>query len=166
MLDRSIKPLPNGKINFTQPKIEVYSLKNSINLYFTKKDTLPIIQLNFLIPSGSIYNPENMEGLSQLTSLLLDEGAGNLTSFEISDKLELYGSILNISSNKEYTNISLLSLKERFVESLDILAKIVLSPNFSKEDFERQKLKLVTQNIQLNDDPSFVASLSISMKSS
>ncbi len=158
MLDRSIKPLPTGKINFVQPKIEIYNLKNSLKLYFSKKDTLPIIQLNFLIPSGSIYNPQNMEGLSQLTSLLLDEGAGNLTSFEISDKLELFGSILNINSNKEYTNISLLSLREKFVDSLEILSKIILSPNFADDDFERQKLKLITQNIQLNDDPSFVAS--------
>lgn len=158
MFDRSIKPLSTGKINFTQPKIEIYNLSNTLKLYYCKKNTLPIIQLNFLIPSGSIYNPENKEGLSQLTSLLLDEGAGNLTSFEISDKLELLGSILNIRSDKEYTNISLLCLKEKFIDSLEILSKILLFPNFTVEDFERQKLKLFAKNIQLNDDPSFLAS--------
>jgi zinc protease len=158
MLDRSIKPVPTGKIKFMQPKIEIASLSNSLKIYLCRKLTLPIIQLNVLIPSGSIFNPGKKEGLSQLTSRLLDEGAGNLTGFEISDRLELLGSILNINSNKEYTNISLMCLKEKFVASLDILAKLILSPNFEDENFARQKLKLITQNIQLNDDPSYVAS--------
>ncbi|MBK8943814.1 MAG: insulinase family protein [Ignavibacteriae bacterium] len=158
MLDRSIKPIPTGKIQFTTPNIEKFFLENSAQVYFNKKDNLPIIQLNLIIPCGSIYNPNGKEGLSFLTSMLLDEGADNLSGFEISDKLELMGSILNINSNKEFTTISLLCLKEKFENSLEILSKIILHPNFNDDDFERQKLKLVTKNIQLEDDPSYVAS--------
>ncbi len=158
MLDRSIKPTPTGKIQFHTPKIENLTLDNSVKVFFNKKDTLPIIQMNLIIPSGSIYNPTGKEGLSYLTSLLLDEGADNLSGFEISDKFELMGSILNINSNKEFTTISLLCLKEKFEESLEILSKIILHPSFHNEDFDRQKLKLITKNIQLEDDPSYVAS--------
>ncbi|MBK7105782.1 MAG: insulinase family protein [Ignavibacteriae bacterium] len=158
MLDRSIKPTPTGKLKFLTPKIENFTLDNSVKVFFNKKDTLPIIQMNLIIPSGSIFNPIGKEGLSYLTSMLLDEGADNLSGFEISDKLELMGTILNINSNKEFTTISLLCLIEKFEESLEILSKIILQPNFDDEDFDRQKLKLITKNIQLEDDPSYVAS--------
>ncbi|MBK7981446.1 MAG: insulinase family protein [Ignavibacteriae bacterium] len=158
MLNRSVKPAPNGIIKFKTPIIEKIISDNSCNIYFNKKETLPIVQLNIYIPSGSIYNPTGKEGVSYLTSMLLDEGAGNLSGFDISDKLELMGSILNINSNKEFTSISLLCMKEKLEESLDILSKIILQPNLSNDDFNRQKLKLITKNIQLEDDPSFVAS--------
>ncbi|MCB9247128.1 MAG: insulinase family protein [Ignavibacteriales bacterium] len=147
MLDRSIKPSPTGRIKFIQPKIETFVLDNSLAVYFNKKETLPIIQINILIPSGSIYDPKGKEGLSKLTSTLLEEGADGLSGFEISDKLELLGSILNITSNKEFTTISLLSLAENFEKSLQLISKIILKPTFADEDFERQKLKLITKKI-------------------
>ncbi len=158
MLNRSIKPIPSGNIKFIQPEIDIFSLQNSLKVYHSFKNSLPIIQMNILIPSGSVYNEKGKEGLSMLTSILLDEGAGGLSSFEISDKLELLGSILNITSNKEYTTISLMCLKDKFVDSLEILSKIILQPTFSEEDFERQKSKLLTKNIQLEDDPAYMAS--------
>lgn len=158
MLDRSIKPKPSGKISFNLPKIHNFTINNSLKVYFIKKETLPIIQLKLLIPSGSIYDPLSKHGLSSLTSMLLDEGAGNLNGIDISNAIEKLGSIINISPNKEYTTISLLTLKENIQKSLELFSLIIQSPNFNESDFQREKQKLLTQIVQLNDDPSYIAS--------
>jgi zinc protease len=158
MLDRTIKPIPTGEIEFNLPEINKFELDNKLKVYFVKKDTLPIIQINFVIPSGSIYDPQNQNGIAKLTSMLLDEGAGNLSGLEIADKLETLGAILNINTNKEFTTLSLLTLKENLVKSLEIISLIITSPDFNKTDFERELLRLKNQIIQLNDDPSYIAS--------
>jgi zinc protease len=158
MLDRTIKPIPTGEIEFNLPEINKFELDNKLKVYFVKKNTLPIIQINFVIPSGSIYDPQNQNGIAKLTSMLLDEGAGNLSGLEIADKLETLGAILNINTNKEFTTLSLLTLKENLVKSLEIISLIITSPDFNKTDFERELLRLKNQIIQLNDDPSYIAS--------
>jgi zinc protease len=158
MLDRTIKPTPTGKIDFNLPQINSFTLSNSLRVYHVLKNTLPIVQINLIIPAGSIYNTENKFGLSSLTSMLIDEGAGNLSGLEISDKIEILGSILNISSSKEFTTISLLTLKENFKKSLEIFSLIIQSPNFNESDFNRESQRLRTHILQLNDDPSYLAS--------
>ncbi len=158
MLDRTIKPQPTGKIKFNLPEYLSFTLKNNLKVYYSKKDTLPIVQFNLIIPSGSIYDEPNKNGLATLTSMLIDEGAGNLSGFEISDKIEILGSILNISNNKEFTTISLLTLKENILKSLEILSLIVQNPTFEEHNFLREKQKLKNKILQLNDDPSFMAS--------
>ncbi len=158
MLERKIKPIPSGSIDFSLPEINKFSLGNQLKIYHVKKDTLPIIQLNFIIPSGSIYDPKNRNGIAKLTAMLLDEGSGNLSGLEISDKLETLGAILNINVNKEFTTLSLLTLKENLPKSLEIIALIIKSPQFNKTDFERELLRLKNQIIQLSDDPSYIAS--------
>jgi zinc protease len=158
MLDRTIKPIPTGEIEFNLPEINKFELDNKLKVYFVKKNTLPIIQINFVIPSGSIYDPQNQNGIAKLTSMLLDESAGNLSGLEIADKLETLGAILNINTNKEFTTLSLLTLKENLVKSLEIISLIITSPDFNKTDFERELLRLKNQIIQLNDDPSYIAS--------
>lgn len=158
MLDRSIKPLPTGNIEICLPEIIKLELDNKLKVYYVKKNTLPIIQINFVIASGSIYDPKNQNGIAKLTSMLLDEGAGNLSGLEIADKLETLGTILNVNTNKEFTTISLLTLKENLVKSLEILSLIITSPDFNKTDFERELERLKNQIIQLSDNPSYLAS--------
>ncbi|MCB0731255.1 MAG: insulinase family protein [Ignavibacteriae bacterium] len=161
MVNRKIKPAPKGKIAFNLPQIQTFTLSNFSKVYFVKKETLPIVQINISIPAGSIFEASNKNGMATLTSMLVDEDAGKLNGFQISDKIEVLGSILNINSNKEFTTFSLLSLKENLEKSLDILSLIILLPNFKESDFEREINRLKTQIIQLNDDPSYIASMEL-----
>lgn len=158
MLDRKIKPEPSGKIDFKLPNIKIFSLDNKLKVYHVVKDSLPIIQINLIIPAGSIYCSPDKNGLSTLTSMLIDEGAGDLDGLEISNRIEMLGSILSINSNKEYTTISLLSLKENFPKSLEIFSLILQKPTFNQLDFDREINRLNSKIIQLNDDPSYLAS--------
>jgi zinc protease len=158
MIDRTIKPKPAGKINFNLPPINSYRMKNELQVFHVLKNSLPIVQVNLIVPAGSIYNKLNKSGTSSLTSMLIDEGAGNLTGLEISDLIERKGSILNINSSKEFATISLLSLKENLKKSMEVFSLIVKSPNFQNTDYEREFGRLKTQLIQLNDDPSYIAS--------
>lgn len=158
MLDRTIKPTPTGKIDFNLPQINTVTLSNSLKVYHVLKNTLPIVQIDLLIPAGSIYSTKNKFGISALTSMLIDEGAGNLSGLEISDKIETLGSILNVTSTKEFTTISLLTLKENFEKSLEIFSLIIQSPRFNEPDFNREYQRLKTHILQLEDDPSYLAS--------
>ncbi|MCP5062920.1 MAG: insulinase family protein [Ignavibacteriae bacterium] len=157
-LDRKIKPQPNGRIKFNIPAIETFQLKNGLSIYFVQRNTLPIVQINLIVHSGSRFDLINKNGLSKLTSMLIDEGAGSLTGLEIDSKIESLGSVLSTDSSMEHSSISLMTLKNNIEKSLEIFSLILKEPTFKEEDFSREKEKLQTSILQLNDDASYLAS--------
>ncbi len=157
-LNRTLKPVPKSKINFSLPELEEFTLDNGLNVVFVHKTNLPIVQMHFTLNSGSVYDPDGKSGLAYLTSLLIDEGAGGLNTMELDREIEKLGSILNISTDSDSVYISLTCIEEHFSRTLELGAKILTDPHFEMEDFEREKARHTTKIVQSLDDPTYVAS--------
>lgn len=153
---RKTKPDVRGKITFELPNIEQDYLSNGIRLLYVQKQNLPITQFQILLESGSSYDPEDKKGLSYLTTMLMDEGAAEYSSLQLSEEIEKIGSILSISSDKDCIYASLLSMTYYIERSVELLSKIIMSPNFDINDFDREKAKLLTKIIQTEDNPSIL----------
>lgn len=157
MIDKKLKPEPSGEITFSLPDIHKTSLSNGLNVYYIKKEKLPITKLNLIIESGSRFDPSNQKGISNLTSMVMDESADGMSSLEISDAFDMLGSNFSIHSDTESVNMGLQSLTDNFDASLDIFSKILLKPDFNSSDFEREKRKILTRLLQLRDEPEYLA---------
>ena len=157
MLDRNLKPEAVESIHFEIPDIEKFELKNGLKIFLVKKNSLPIVQFNFLTDAGSKYDHENKKGLSFLTSLLIDEGAGNLSALELDNGIESLGSILKVSCDQDSVSVSLLTLKENIKKSFDIFSDVILKPRFEEDDFTREQKKLLNKIIQAGNEPSYIA---------
>jgi zinc protease len=157
-IDRSILPEPKEKIAFKLPAIERFILGNKLQVSFIRKNTLPIVQLGLIISAGSKFDPSDKKGLANLTAMLIDEGAGELSALELDNEFEMMGTILSISTDHDSIFISLLTLKENLNRSIELLSKIILAPRFNESDFGREKKKCLSNIIQLKDEPSYIAS--------
>ncbi len=156
-INRESVPLPNKEIDFKLPEIQKFKLNFGSEVYFVKKENLPITQFVLISNAGSRFDPNEKKGVSTLLSALIDEGAGGLTSLEINDKLETLGSMLSVSNSQDSFIFSLLTLNENLQDSLDVFSKIVTSPNLDEKDFLREKRKQLTRIIQSKDNPSYIA---------
>ena len=159
MTNRNSVPEPKGQISFKLPSIERFSLSNKLNVSFIRKSSLPIIQIGLIISAGSKFDPSGKKGLANLTAMLIDEGAAELSALELDNEFEMLGSIFSISTDQDSIFISLLTLKENLDRSLQLLSKIILYPHFNEEDFQREKKKCLSKIIQLQDEPSYIASV-------
>lgn len=157
-LNRRIPPTERGKIEFRLPEIKHIHTNNGLEILYVKKDNLPIIQLNLIVNAGSYFDPENKYGLSKLTGMMIDEGAGGLSALELDDAIDSLGSILEISNDHDSTYISMLSMQDNFSKSLDIFSKIICDPLLDEKDFKREQHNAIVRIMQYNDDPSYVAS--------
>ena len=130
MIDRTASPAEKGNISFDIPKIKLTKSKNGIQVFFVQKGKLPIVQLSVVFSCGSRFDPIDKIGLSYLTSLMIDEGAAEYDTLQLNDEFEKLGTVLNISSNHDTFSLSILSLKENFIRSLELLSKIIYEPRF------------------------------------
>ncbi len=158
MFDRSSAPEPTSKAIFEIPQINTFTLDNGIEIYFVKKESLPIVYLSAVTSAGSKYDTIEKKGVAYLTSLLIDEGAGEFDSLQLNDEFEKIGSIFNVSASPDAINFSILSLKETFNRSVYLLGSILTKPRFEQTDFSREKKKVQDRLLQLKDEAGYIAS--------
>ncbi len=154
---RKQKPESEGNIEFSLPTIEEYNLDHGIRLLYVHKQNLPVTQFEVIMESGSAYDPQNKRGLAYLTAMLMDEGAGEYDSLQLSDEIEKIGSVLSISADKDAVFAAMLCMSEYIERSVELLSTIINSPKFSENDFNREKSKLMTKLVQTQDNPSQIA---------
>jgi zinc protease len=157
IFDRQKKPEPQTELNFNLPQAEEFILDNGLKVVHIFKDKLPFVRLNLMLDAGSKFDAEDKKGLAYLTSLLLDEGADDLDSLELSDEFDMLGSNFSVSSDNDLINISLQSLTDKIERSFELFSKVLLKPKFSKVDFQREKSKLSTRILQSKDEPDYLA---------
>jgi zinc protease len=156
-IKRENPPIINGAIKFVLPKFNEFILNNGLSVLFVEKKNLPILQLNMLVNGGSKFDPIKKKGLAHLTSLLVDEGAGEYDSLQYDEEFESIGSIFNLSTDNDNIHLTLLSLKENFERSLELMSLAYNVPRFIEEDFKREQNKLLAKITQNQDDPGFIA---------
>ena len=157
-LNRDTAPSTSGKLEFYLPEINQFKLSNGLQILFVEKNNLPIIQMNLIVNAGSRFDPLNKSGLSYLTSMLIDEGAGEYSALELDNEIESLGSIFGVSTDSDLIYLNMLTIKEKFERSLELLSTVYSSPLFTDTDFDREKKKLLTNIVRSYDEPSYIAS--------
>lgn len=159
-LNRDTAPSTSGKLDFHLPEIKQFKLSNGLQILFVEKNNLPIIQMSLIVNAGSRFDPTNKTGLAYLTSMLIDEGAGQFSALELDNEIESLGSIFGVSTDSDLIYLNMLTIKEKFERSLELLSTIYTSPLFTENDFDREKKKLLTNIVRSYDEPSYIASTS------
>ncbi|MCK5457556.1 MAG: insulinase family protein [Melioribacteraceae bacterium] len=155
--ERKYSPKSKGVLEFHLPQFNKFILDNGLEVLFVQKDNLPVVQLNMLVHGGSKFDPANKSGLAHLTSLLVDEGAGEYDSLQLDDEIESLGSIFGVSTDNDNIHLNILTLKENLERSIELLSLVYQSPKFTEDDFLREQKKLTAKISQNHDDPSFIA---------
>ncbi len=136
MLDRSIRPetKPFGNILFPEP--EIILLDNGIPLYILRGGDQEVNRMDIIFSAGRFDEEKPLA--AQLCNMMLKEGAGGLNSQEIAEKLDFYGAWLQPSATTHNSYITLYSLNKYFEQSLSVVAKMILSPEFPEKEFNIQ----------------------------
>jgi zinc protease len=157
--DRSKRPSSSGRINFTTPGVHKSNLSNGLKIFFSEKNDLPIVRINFLVNSGSRFDNEN-KGLSNLLTMCIDEGAGKFDALQLADEFELLGANFGVSCNNDTSIISLQVLSENFPAALKLIGDVIMTPHFTEEDFNREKHKVLVKLNQVKAEPDYIADVS------
>ncbi len=145
-------------LQFSFPKIEKERLANGFRVYLKEDHELPLIELTLLVGGGSIQDPLEKTGLSQLFAAVLETGgAGDATPAELETELEAMAAELSVSSSAYSYQIDL-SLHQRDLQrGIEILADLLRRPRFDSERLELARSRMLESIRRKNDDPGSIA---------
>ena len=138
-IDRSVMPEagPPPEIQLGQP--QTFKLKNGLKVLVVPDRKLPRVSVQL-----SLDNPPVMEGdlagVADLTSSLLGNGSKNIPKDAFIDEVDFMGASISFGAQ----SASARTLSKYFPRILELLADAAINPNFTMEDFDTEKARLLT----------------------
>ena len=151
-IDRSIQPKQGKTPTIDLKKPTIFTLKNGLTVIVVENKKLPTFSLRL-----SIDNPPSSEGnkagLSQLSSALFGEGSKNISKEVFNEEVDYLGASISMGMGFAYAN-GLSKHKERIFE---LLSDAALNPNFTQEELDKEKDKLITGLKSEENSPAAIA---------
>ncbi len=130
------KPGPAPVINLKKP--ESFTLPNGLKVMIVENHKLPRVSFNLHIDNAP-YAEGNKKGVANLTGSLLGNGSTKTPKDAFNDEVDFLGANINFSSNGAYAS----ALSKYSNRVLELLAEGALMPNFTQEELDKEKAKLI-----------------------
>ncbi len=139
-------------------KIEHWSTKNGVPVYFVAKNEIPIIDIGVLFHAGSAQD-KNSPGIAQFTAQMLDQGTQNLNADQIATRFETVGAHYSANTNQDMTvlNLRSLSAPQFFNPALSTFSVLLEGATFPEPAINRIKKQMLIALQQEAQIPSAIA---------
>ena len=130
------KPGPAPSINIKKP--ETFSLPNGLKVLVVENHKLPRVSFNLSI-DNTPYAEGDKKGVDDLTSSLIGNGSTKTSKDAFNEEIDFLGANINFFSSGAYAS----GLSKYASRILELMAEGALSPNFTQEEFDKEKDKLI-----------------------
>lgn len=140
-------------------KIEHWSTKNDIPVYFVPKNEIPIIDIGVLFHAGSAQD-NTSPGIAQFTAQMLDQGTQKLNADQIATRFEAVGAHFSANTNQDMTvlNLRSLSAPQFFNPALSNFSILLKDATFPELAITRLKKQILIALKQEAQTPTSIAS--------
>jgi zinc protease len=138
--------------------IQTVETPGGLTAWLVEDHTVPIVAVNFAFDGGSTQDPDGKEGLANLLSATLDEGAGDLDSQAFQTRLQDLSVRIGFDAGRDSFYGSLRTLSPNTDEAFDLLRMAVNEPRFDEEAVGRMKRQIVSGLRRQATDPDAIAS--------
>ncbi len=135
-------------------KIERVTSAGGVQAWLVEDHANPIIALSASFAGGASVDPADKTGLAELTSDLLDEGAGDLDSQTYQGKLNDLAIDLGFSAGRDTLTVSLKTLTDNRETAFTLLGLALTKPRFDPDAIERVRSQLLTQLAEELQNPN------------
>jgi predicted Zn-dependent peptidase len=147
------------KIPVAGQDVERLRMGNGITLFLKEDPRLPLVQIDFLLRTGKIYEPIEKDGLAYLTGFVMRTGGTEaLDPTEFDRTLDFMGASLEFSIGLEAASGSLNIKPEDLDTGLKLTADMLRRPRFDPARLELAKLQIKEAIRRRDDSPDAVVS--------
>ena len=139
-------------------KVEHVISEGGIEAYLIAEPSIPFMSLSMRFAGGAISDPDGREGVANLVSALLDEGAGDLDSQAFQTELEDLAIRLSFSAGRDSFSGDLKTLTDNRERAFELLRLALNEPRFDDDPVERMRGQIQAGLRRRLDDPDRLAS--------
>jgi zinc protease len=129
-------------------------LDNGAVVIVQETSMTPAVTISAAFRAGSMFDPQELPGLSYLTGRVIDRGTETRTASTIAEELDNRGVSLKVSTGRHSLTLSCTCLSEDFDDVLALLTDVARRPVFPDEEIAKRRAESVTLLRQNEDNPA------------
>ena len=138
-------------------EIQQVTSPGGIEAWLVEEHSIPIVAVEIAFRGGGSLDPRGKEGLANLLSGLLDEGAGDRDSQSFQMRLEELAIRLGFQSYRDTFWASMKTLSENRDEAFALLGLALGAPRFDADAVERVRTQVLSGLKRDAEDPGEIA---------
>ena len=134
------------------PEATKYTATNGTPIYTINCPEYEVVRVSFVFHAGS--TTQGHPFTASATANMLAEGSRNMTSQQIAEKLDYYGSYFDINIDRDYSYITFCALSKFFPQTAEVIEEVILHPTFPEaevatyRDKRRQQLAIERRKVE------------------
>lgn len=132
------QPQPGPAPTIQMGKPIQFELKNGLQVILVENNKLPRVEISLSIDQAPIFEGDKA-GVYRLTELLMGKGTQKTSMDAFNDEIDFIGSTINFS----VLGAKATALSRYFERTLELMAEGLLYPNFTEEELEKERAKLL-----------------------
>lgn len=133
------------------------SVGGGIEAWLVEEHAIPLVAINFGFQGGAWLDPIGQEGLANMLSALLDEGAGDYDSQAFQSTLDENSISLSYNAGRDALTGSLFTLSKTKDLAFDLLRLSLIEPRFDDEPVERIRAQIAVMQRRAASSPNQIA---------
>ncbi len=142
-----------GPVRAQESDIQIFTTPGGIEVWLKKESTIPIVSFNIALRGGTSLDPQGKEGLANMVSGLLDEGAGEYDSQGFQDRLDELSVRMSFDIGRDAFYGSLTTFKAGLDDAVDLFRLALTAPRFDPEPIERIRGQILVGLLHDAEDP-------------
>ncbi len=130
------------------------TLDNGAVVIVKETHKTPAVSLNVAVRAGSICDPPDQPGATNLLSKVIDRGTATRSADEIAEALDSRGISLTITLNRHQLSAVCTCLSEDFEQVLALIGEILMAPSIPDDELATRKGEVITAIRQDQDNPA------------
>jgi zinc protease len=140
--------------------VEIKPVKSpgGILAWLVEDHTVPVVSISVAFRGGAALDPPDKGGLAEMTSDLLDEGAGDLDSQAIQKAVEDISAQMSFGAGRDNFSASLRTLASERDRAFALFRLALTAPRFDAEPVTRVRAQILASIRQGQEQPNRIAS--------
>lgn len=140
------------------PTIERWRTDSGARVHLVRATELPIIDIRVVFDAGSARDGA-ASGLAALTSAVIGEGAGGLSSDEFNERMAATGARFGAGTAQDMAWLSLRSLTDpaSLDPALELFRQAIIAPNFAPDAVARERERTLAGIRRADESPGEIA---------
>ena len=125
---------------------------NGTPIYAINCPEYEVVRVSFVFHAGTITQRHPFT--ASATANMLAEGSENMTSQQIAERLDYYGSYFDINIDRDYSYITFCTLSKFFAQTAEVIEEVILRPTFPDREVSiysakrRQQLTIERRKVE------------------
>ncbi|MFN7728974.1 MAG: M16 family metallopeptidase [Bdellovibrio sp.] len=146
-----------SKGGFALRPFQEETLPNGLRVIWLTDQSLPRISYNLMVQVGSLNESKGQEGITSMTTAMLDQGTVKRKAPQIAEDLAQIGADFSYVTGYDQTVVNASGLSATKEDVLKIFSEIILTPAFQNNEIERRRSVIIASMQKNKDQPSYIA---------